>query len=126
MSARWTGWLLGIAVAVHLLALYTPGSPEPTLPELPVPQLDKLVHVGLFALPAFLARRLTRAWWPVVALLVHAPTSELVQYRFIPHRSGDPADLVADVVGIGLGVWAAHLGQRRAPEPDFVDATLEG
>lgn len=98
-------WALAGAVVVHLLALYLPGSPDPG-PDL-VPHLDKVVHVGLFAVPTFLARRVTTAWWPVVLIALHAPVSELVQYHFIPYRSGDPLDLVADVVGIGLGLWLA-------------------
>ena len=47
--------------------------------------------------------------WPVVALAAHAVVSELIQGAWLPNRAGDPFDLLADGVGIGLGVWAARL-----------------
>lgn len=117
MRARRAGGalVLGLALVVHLVALYLPGSPEAT-PSL-VPHLDKLVHVLLFAAPAFLLRRLATTWWPIVALVAHAPVSELVQYSLIPHRSGDPWDLVADVVGVALGVWLAGRTAVRPGRP---------
>ena len=49
------------------------------------------------------------SWWPVVALAAHAVVSELIQGAWLPNRAGDPFDLLADGVGIGLGVWAARL-----------------
>lgn len=102
------------ALAVHLLALYLPGSPDPG-PDL-VPHLDKVVHVGLFAVPTFLVRRVTTAWWPVALVVAHAPVSELVQYWLVPYRSGDVLDLVADLVGVALGVWGARLVARRTTQ----------
>lgn len=91
----------------QVAALYLPGSPEPS--SVDIPGLDKVVHVALFAVPAFLLRRLTSAWWPLALLALHAPVSELVQWRFIAYRSGDWWDLVADLVGVALG-WA--VGRR--------------
>lgn len=106
---------LGLTLVVHLVALYLPGSPEagPSL----VPHLDKLVHVLLFGGPAFLLRRLTTRWWPVALVALHAPASELVQHRLIPHRSGDPWDLVADLVGVALGVWLSRRADLRPGRP---------
>lgn len=112
-AAVWR-WLLGIAVVAHLLALYWPGSPDAG--PIDVPHLDKAVHVALFAVPAYLARRVTTRWWPIVLLAVHAPLSELIQWRFIGHRSGDPLDLVADFTGLALGVLAARR-PRAAVSP---------
>lgn len=101
---------LAAALLVHFAALYLPGSPEAG-PDL-FPHADKLVHVALFAVPTFLARRVTTAWWPIALIALHAPVSELVQYWLIPHRSGDPLDLAADVVGIALGLGLATVLKR--------------
>jgi hypothetical protein len=79
----------------------------------------------LFAVPAFLARLSVRRWWPVVLLAVHAPISELIQWRFIPYRSGDPTDLAADLLGIAVGVGAAELVRRRSLASGADRATAE-
>lgn len=106
-AAHSWGWWLALAAALlgHLLALYVPGSPEPS--RLEIPGLDKVVHVGLFCVPAYLARRLIPPAWPLLVLLVHAPVSEAVQWGLVPHRSGDLVDLVADIAGVALGWWLA-------------------
>lgn len=101
--------LSGTAVLVHLLALYLPGSPEPTFD---IPGVDKVVHVLLFGVPVWLLGRLTgRVWLVAVVFVAHAVVSELVQHWFIPDRSGDPFDLLADLAGIGVAVWLL----RRSP-----------
>lgn len=102
---RWLWALAGLAVAVHLVALYLPGSPDGSL-ELPwLPGADKVVHLLLFAVPVYLFGRLTRRVGLVAGVFaVHAVVSELVQWRFIPYRDGDPFDALADLVGIGLAV----------------------
>ena len=106
-GSRGAWFALVVALAMHLVLLYRPGSPEPSEIEL-FPHLDKVAHLALFGVPAFLIRRVTTAWWPIILLAVHAPVSELVQYLWIPRRNGDPFDLLADGVGIALGVWAAN------------------
>lgn len=100
----WAGLLT--ALAGHLYVLYAPGSPEPSL--IDIPGLDKAVHVLLFAVPALLLRLLTPRWWPIVVLALHAPISEFIQWRFVPLRSGDALDLVADLGGLAVGVLAAR------------------
>lgn len=102
---RWLPWLAGLAVAVHLVALYLPGDPQGTL-ELPwLPGADKVVHVLLFAVPVYLLGRLTRRVGLVAGVFaVHAVVSELVQWRFVPYRDGDVVDALADLAGIGLAV----------------------
>lgn len=75
---------------------------------------DKVAHVVLFAVPvgaAVLAFR--RPWLTVCALAVHAPLSEWLQSRLLPGRSGDVGDVVADLLGVALGVVAGVLVMRR-------------
>ena len=94
--------LAAFAVLVHLLALYLPGSPEPSFD---LPGADKVVHVLLFGVPVWLLGRLTgRVWLVAGVFAAHAVASELVQHWFLPHRSGDPFDLVADLIGVSLAV----------------------
>jgi hypothetical protein len=114
---------------VHLAVLYAPDTGgAPTFPG-----IDKVVHVATFASVALAGLRagLPARWWvPVVA--AHAVVSELVQHGVLPHRSGDPADVVADLAGVGLGVlagwWlgrASWVGDRSGPIGD-ADRTPAG
>lgn len=106
---RASGWLAGVLAAVlvvHAVALYMPGSPDVSSPA----GFDKVVHLGLFAVPAAVAVLAGGSWRRrVPALLVaHAVVSELVQGAVVPNRSGDPWDAFADVIGVLLG-WAAGV-----------------
>lgn len=111
---RWA-WALLAVLAGHLYVLYDPSPPGPAL----LPGADKIVHVAIFALPIPLAARaLRRWWWLALALAVHAPVSEAIQGGLLPGRSADPWDMVADLLGVGLGVGAALLTRRGgAPAP---------
>jgi len=99
--------IFGVALVVHLVALYTPKSPP--LPS-SVIGVDKLVHIALFAVVLYTG---VRAGLPlrllVPALLANAVVSELAQYLFLARRSGDVWDAVADAIGVGL----AYLVLRR-------------
>lgn len=100
---------LVLLVAVHLAILYAPDTGAAP----PFPGIDKVVHVATFASVALAGLRagLAARWWlPVVAM--HAGVSELVQHWLLPHRSGDPFDVVADLAGLGLGVAADVVAAR--------------
>lgn len=107
-----TDVLLALSLAAHLLVLYLPGDDVPA-PAFEVPGLDKLVHVFAFGVPALLAVLLVRRLWPALVLLVHAPVSEALQAALAQGRSGDPADVAADVVGVVLGTGLALVLARR-------------
>ena len=120
-TRRWRVALV-VLVVVHLAVLYAPDTGgAPTFPG-----IDKVVHVATFASVAFAGLRagLAARWWvPLVA--AHAVVSELVQHWVLPHRSGDPADVLADLAGVGLGVLAAWwlgraswVGDRSGPVGD--------
>lgn len=105
------GWLAGLAVVVHLLALYWPVSPSGPAE---IPGLDKLVHAALFAVPVWLLGRLTgRVWLVAGVFAVHAVVSELVQASFLPFRDGDVFDAAADLAGIALAVLVLKRTNRR-------------
>ena len=110
------GLLLG-AVVVQLVVLYAPEGGGPP----PFPQADKVVHVTVFLVPVALAVLAGFRPWAVAAVFAaHAVLSEAVQAVFLPHRSGNPGDVVADLVGIALGLLVARLvqGALRRPGAD--------
>ncbi len=75
-------------------AVYLPGRPATALSSCPGYRVPtRSVHVLLFAVPVYLLGRLTGRVGLVAALFaVHAVVSELIQWRFIPYRDGDPWD----------------------------------
>jgi hypothetical protein len=97
-------------VVVNLLGLYWP---QPVSGGGLFPNVDKVVHVGIFA-----AAAVTGVWvrlpvrWLVALLVVHAVASEFVQHWLLPNRSGDPVDAVADMVGVGLGAMVGVATAR--------------
>lgn len=107
-------WFLWTAVLVQCAALYLPLSGGGGR----FPGADKVVHVLLFAVVAWPAVRLGWGKGRVAAVLtVQAVGSELFQHFLLPNRMGDPWDLLADLVGICLGVLAAGLPRRREAAP---------
>ena len=74
---------------------------------------DKANHALAFASLAFSARFAgARRNWPLfIALLAYGGVIELLQLN-IPNRDGDWHDLLADGVGIALGLVAATVGAR--------------
>lgn len=112
---RGRAWkMLGVlAVALQLWMLYTTSPPQgPSLAG-----IDKLAHLAMFALPAVaFAMAGIRALLVGLPLAAHAGISELVQYHWVAGRSGSPADVAADLLGIGGGLAAAGLARRGPGE----------
>lgn len=112
--------LLLLALLVQAWSLYRSAVPEgaPSFAH-----ADKIAHLLLFAVPAALAvlvgGRLGRV--VLVLLVVHAPVSEVVQGRWLDQRSGDPWDVVANLVGVVLGAGAGWALTRRRGRTGPVD-----
>ena len=65
---------------------------------------DKVVHLVLFGLLAGTTRwRFGPVTAGLVAVAAYAPVSELVQGLLLTTRSGDPYDVVADLLGVAAG-----------------------
>ncbi len=97
-----------VALLVQLAVLYAPRVPP--VPGAEVAGLDKLVHAAVFAAVTFTALRAGLRPALVVGVgLAHAVVSEVLQHAVLPGRSGDPVDVLADVVGVALGAWLAAL-----------------
>lgn len=90
------------AVAANLVVLYWPRQ----VSDGGIPYADKVVHVAIFAVVvvtgAFAGVPLA---WLVGLLVVNAVGSELVQHWLLANRSGDPADVAADLVGVAVGAF---------------------
>jgi hypothetical protein len=102
-------WAFAGAVLVNLVLLFNPGSPGDPAPF--VPHRDKIVHFLSFAAIAWTGRRVGIG--PLVlgaVLAAHAVESESIQHFLLAHRSGDPWDVVADLLGTtGALVLAGRL-----------------
>lgn len=103
MSRR--GWLFAAVVAGQLIVLYAPRAPSTG----GLPGFDKLVHLLVFGLVVLTGVRAGAPRWLVLLVsVVQAPVSELLQATLLPNRSGDPLDLLADLLGCASGWWVAR------------------
>jgi VanZ family protein len=121
IPARWrssAAW----ALLIEALILW-PNPPEVpqawTLDWLGVVKLDTLAHAGLFAVLAVLIVRVlaveSRPWWMAFAgASVFGALTE-IQQHFIPSRSMELGDFLADVAGaaLGLATFVAMARTRR-------------
>lgn len=104
------GLSASVAVVLQGCVLYWPV----VTVEGPVSWTDKVVHVLVFAVPTYLVgAALRRVVWVGAVSLVHAPVSELIQYFFLPGRSGDLWDAVVDVIGVALAAGLLLVRVRR-------------
>jgi len=112
------GFVVALLIQGYLLYFDVPGTSDVVL----FPHVDKVVHAALFALPAATGVLAGMPPWVLgVVLAGHAPVSELIQRAFLPGRFGDPLDVLADLVGVGLGlvvgvlvlrVWQSRVWER--------------
>lgn len=117
--------VLAAAVLVQLVVLYVPRVPD--VGAVGVPGADKVVHAAVFAAVTLAALRATLPAVPVLALVAaHAPVSELLQHLVLPGRSGDPVDVLADLVGVALGATTAWWLAVRAAPPAGVRVGVPG
>jgi VanZ family protein len=110
-SRRWATPAFGAVVLLSLVVLFAPRAPS----DQGIPDLDKVVHAGLFALLA------ATTWWRfaghragLASVIAYGGVSELVQWLALPHRSGDPRDVAADAAGALLGWLLAKRLAARA------------
>ena len=85
-------------------------------------RMDKMVHVGLFAVLIFLWR--SSFDWEINSYhfvllflaLLYGLLIELIQLYWVPHRSFDLYDILSDMIGsiVGLLVW---LGVYKKNKP---------
>ncbi|MBK0332236.1 VanZ family protein [Brachybacterium sp. MASK1Z-5] len=118
MTSRVRVLVAGVALLANI-GFYLPSVPD-TGPAGPV-RIDTVYHVGVFALTVWACGRLLAParrfpiGWVVLAAAAHAVLIEVLQGALLPHRSADPDDVLADLVGIAIGVlaWTAERWIRR-------------
>ena len=99
-----------VVVLVSLAVLFAPASDVPSAPA----GADKLVHLSLFAALTVTGRWAGVRRGPLAGLLVlYAVASELLQSLAVIGRSTSPADGLADVAGVLLGLLVWDLLTRR-------------
>lgn len=106
-----TGWLIFTTILLTL--------PVSAFPKerwiIKIPMLDKWVHIGLFAIMAVLfcwgfykkkfSGRLKHSFITIgIYCLVYGIIMEFVQKYFVPNRSFDMGDIIADGAGVAIGV----------------------
>jgi len=108
---RWAGRVLLVTTGLLITDLaLQPGLPTP--PELFGP--DKIEHLLAFFVLTVLARMgwPRRGWITSIALLTYGIGIELVQGSAALGRTASAADVVADLIGISLGLMFANMFQQ--------------
>jgi len=110
-----TGFLLA-ALSWAGLIFYLSSQPSIETPAL-FPGQDKLFHLIAFGILGFLAMGTRQAsqqgystrqvWRVVFAVMLYGILDEFHQY-FVPGRSADVYDVLADAIGGLLGAWAMY------------------
>ena len=104
----------GAAVLVSLVVLFAPAGDVPPAP----PGVDKVVHLLLFAVLAVTGRWAGVRLGALAAVLAaYAALSEVLQALTPLARSGSPADLLADLAGIAVGIAGWEVAARSPRRP---------
>lgn len=100
-------WLI-----VTMVLFFTPGSELPQVTWIEKLHFDKVIHAGLFAVLSFLfifprrkKDKVSKNLWITIILCccaIYGIAVEIIQALFIPYRSGDVWDFVADLFGTGI------------------------
>ena len=114
---RWRrtwAWLWAAQLLVVGIAALSPGEIAPTLS--PSDKLDHLFAFAVLAATGVLALRRQASSLLVVAalLLAYGGFIELAQMH-IPGRYGDWGDVLADALGVALGIGVVPLLRRHGP-----------
>ena len=113
----------GPPVAWAVLIFLASSIPQHAFPESRIFTQDKVIHGAVYAVLALLVFRGIRVrnpaapafsviWRTILICLLYGALDELHQ-SYVPGRSCDVFDLIADVCGAGLAVAGALLWERR-------------
>jgi len=98
-----------------------PGNMIPQEQKFFVPDFDKLVHAGLFGVFVWLwclyfrrkmipGKKLTRAFFYIfLTASLYGFGTEILQKYVIPMRDYDNVDIIADIVGAGIGYGLSNM-----------------
>jgi VanZ family protein len=111
---------------VILWIICIPGSSIPETPFIYIPHFDKIVHAFIFGVFAFLINfglyrqknsflRRNHYTITMIAGVLYGVITEWIQLSFIPGRSGELMDWVADVAGTIAGIMIFHFSRKILP-----------
>jgi len=93
--------------------------PGQNLPSIPVWNMDKWVHISFYAVFAFLLYREYQSYQPwstrsqiIMTLAICGSFGLFIEYlqgNFIPNRYFDVYDLIANIIGVIVGLTAHSL-----------------
>lgn len=127
--------LVLLALAYWLALFVLTHLPNIHLPEISL--IDKVYHAAAYAALAFAIGgvftiwRGYHAWLPIWIWTLAASYGAFDEYtqQFVTNRTCDMLDLLADVVGAGLGLLALHASvlyaRRLRPEPALAKVPVE-
>lgn len=109
-------WTILLVVVVFLLIIM----PGRDVPSIGIPHLDKVVHFCMFGSINFMFyleyyfnnKCLPRFINPCIYLTIYGTLTEIVQY-FVPGRSCDIKDLIADTLGILIVGLIMHTQLKK-------------
>jgi VanZ family protein len=111
--SRWAPPFIWAAVILVATSI-----PQPRFPDLP--GIDKVGHLGMYAVLAVLmVRALVKANHPLRTFLIVLGLASLFgaadewHQQFIPGRTTDPRDWLADTFGAGFGTMISVAASRR-------------
>lgn len=110
-------WLPGIAWGVVILVITSvPGSAIPAGPE--IPGLDKVVHGTMYGVLGFLVgnallRERVAAWVLAGGVIAVMAAGDEWHQEWIPGRSAETLDWVADVAGATVGLTLSRAAHAR-------------
>lgn len=106
---RLADWILvAITLGVQFWGLYSPRLPD--LGAGAIPFADKAGHLLMFALATWALLRVVGIRVVLTLMAVQLVTSEVIQAVYLPGRTGDVLDALADAVGIAVGWWTWRSG----------------
>jgi VanZ family protein len=100
--------------------------PSDAIPQSIIFSQDKLIHMGVYAVFGILLyrgirRRSTGTWiaagWLTFGIGVVYGASDEFHQHFVPGRSMDIFDLIADAIGIACAIGFARYLERRRSRP---------
>ena len=106
-----------IAVILVLIGVLMPGD---DVPSVGIPNLDKLVHCGMFGVVTLcfywdyfkVERKAPYLILTIVVVVAFGGLTEIMQ-AYVPGRSCDYRDLIADTIGILLATGVARIAIKK-------------
>jgi VanZ family protein len=118
-KTKYWKWLASGWFILTTFLLVIPGNALPKTNLAQIPNFDKWVHVGLFAIFSFLMLAALKNAKPVnkaiilLVVIAYGTLMEYVQLYLVANRSFDERDIVADAAGAALGLIVFYFARKK-------------